>query len=80
MNATLTQKYQDGWRPIYFASSRLTDIESRWGQTELEARETQWEQQINLVSFLLALQHSTNLEMQRVWFPCLIRQAKKLQL
>ena len=37
MNDILTQKYQNGWRPIYFASRRLTDAESRWGQTELKS-------------------------------------------
>ena len=42
MSAILAQKYQDGWRPIYFASRRLTDVESRWGQTELEARAVKW--------------------------------------
>ena len=31
MSAILAQKYQDGWRPTYFASRRLTDVESRWG-------------------------------------------------
>ena len=38
MSGILAQKYQDGWRPIYFGSRRLTDAESRWGQKELEAR------------------------------------------
>ena len=38
MSAILTQKYQDCWCPIYFASRRLTNVESRWGQTELGAR------------------------------------------
>ena len=42
MSAILAQKYQDGWHPIYFASRRLTDVESRWGQTELEARAVKW--------------------------------------
>ena len=43
MIAILAQKYQDGWRPIYFASRRLTDVVSRWWQTELEARTVKWE-------------------------------------
>ena len=38
MSAILAQKYQDGWHPIYFGSRRLTEVESRWEQTELEAR------------------------------------------
>ena len=42
MSVILAQKYQDGWRPIYFVSRRLTDVESRWGQTELEARTVKW--------------------------------------
>ena len=42
MSAILAQKYQDGWRPIYFASRKLTDVEPRWGQTELEARAFKW--------------------------------------
>ena len=42
MSVILAQKYQDGWRPIYFVSRRLTDVESRWGQTELEARAVKW--------------------------------------
>ena len=29
MSAILAQKYKDGWRLIYFASPRLTDVESR---------------------------------------------------
>ena len=29
MSTILAQKYQDDWRPIYFASRRLTDVESR---------------------------------------------------
>ena len=29
MCAILAQKYKDGWRLIYFASRRLTDVESR---------------------------------------------------
>ena len=32
MSAILAQTYQDGWHPIYFASRRLTDVESRWGR------------------------------------------------
>ena len=42
MSAIMAQKYQDCWRPIYFARRRLTDVESRWGQTELEARAVKW--------------------------------------
>ena len=42
MSAILAQKYEDGWHPIYFASRRLTDVQSRWGQTELEARAVKW--------------------------------------
>ena len=45
MSAILAQTYQDGWHPIYFASRRLTDVESRWGrggQTELEAKPVKW--------------------------------------
>ena len=42
MSAILAQKYQDGWCPIYFASRRLRDVESRWGHTELEARAVKW--------------------------------------
>ena len=29
MSAILEQKYKDGWRLIYFASRRLTDVGSR---------------------------------------------------
>ena len=42
MSPKLTQKYQYGWCPIYFASRRLIDVESRWGETELEARAVKW--------------------------------------
>ena len=38
MSAILAQKYQDGWRAIHFASRRLTEVETRWDKTELEAR------------------------------------------
>ena len=42
MSAILAQKYQDGWRLIYFASRRLTDVDTRWGQTERGARAVKW--------------------------------------
>ena len=30
------------WRPIHFASRRMTDVESRYSQTELEAKAISW--------------------------------------
>ena len=67
MSAILAQTYQDGWHPIYFASRRLTDVESRWGRgvkQSLKPSQLNGEQQRNLVNFLLALQHSRYLQMK----------------
>ena len=67
MSAILAQTYQDGWHPIYFASRRLTDVESRWergGKQSLKPSQLNGEQQRNLVNFLLALQHSRYLQMK----------------
>ena len=50
------------------------------GKQSLEPGQLNWEQQRNLVNFLLALQNSRYSQMQRVWFPCLTRQAEKLHL
>ena len=50
------------------------------GKQSLEPGQLNWEQQRNLVNFLLALQNSRYSQIQRVWFPCLTRQAEKLHL
>ena len=71
MSAILAQKYQDGLHPIYFASRRLTDLSQDGGKQSLQPGQLNGEQRRNLVNFLLELQHSRYLQMQRVWFPCL---------
>ena len=50
------------------------------GKQSLKPGQLNGEQQRNLVNFLLVLQHSRYLQMQRVWFPCLKRQAEKFHL
>ena len=47
------QKCLDVWRPIYFANSRLTDVYSRWGKTELETRAVKWEAAEKFGEFLV---------------------------
>ena len=66
MSCILAQKYQDGWHPMYFASRRLRDVESRWRQTELEARAIKWRTVEKFGKFLVGtstLQHSRYLQM-----------------
>ena len=47
------------------------------GKQSLKPGQLNDEQQRNLVNFLLVLQHSRYLQMQRIWFPCLTRQSRK---
>ena len=44
-SAVLSQRPKfsnENWRPCYFASKRMTDVQSRYGQTELESEAVAW--------------------------------------
>ena len=55
----LAQKIDGKWQPIHFASRRMTDVESRWGQTELEARAVRWALTEKFRYYLEAAPHFT---------------------
>ena len=42
LGAVLSQQHSDQWRPVYYASRRLTGPESRYGAIELEALAICW--------------------------------------
>ena len=78
MGAILARKYQDGWRPIYFTSRRWTDVESRWGQTELEVRAVKWGAAEKFGEFFVGAPTFQIFTDARVWFLNLTRQVEKL--
>jgi len=42
LGAVLLQKYEEGWRPVYYASRSMTPTERRYAQVEKEALAVTW--------------------------------------